>query len=93
MSVCLLYPYKSTGLLIERLRVRIPARAAGDFLLHIYLYLLTLIRCPFQPRVTEVARKRSRSFCLRRRWQVTPKHAYTLDPMKWEWADYAAIQA
>ena len=26
-------------------------------------------------------------------WQVTPKHAYTLDPMKSEWADYAAVQA
>ena len=24
--------------------------------------------------------------------QVTPKHAYTLDPMKSEWADYA-VQA
>ena len=23
-------------------------------------------------------------------WQVTPKHAYTLDPTKSEWADYAA---
>ena len=27
------------------------------------------------------------------RWQVTPKHAYTLDPTKSEWADYAAVQA
>ena len=25
--------------------------------------------------------------------QVTPKHAYTLDPTKSEWADYAAVQA
>ena len=24
---------------------------------------------------------------------VTPKHAYTLDPPKSEWADYAAVQA
>ena len=24
---------------------------------------------------------------------VTPKHAYTFDPMKSEWADYAAVQA
>ena len=24
--------------------------------------------------------------------QVTSKHAYTLDPMKSEWADYAAVQ-
>ena len=39
----------------------------------------TLIRCPFHPRVTSVVRKRSRSFCQKCRWQVTPKHAYTLD--------------
>ena len=25
------------------------------------------------------------------RWQVTPEHAYTLDPTKSEWADYAAV--
>ena len=30
------------------------------------------------PRVTAVARKRSRSFCQKCRWQVTPKYAYTL---------------
>ena len=33
------------------------------------------------------------SFCQKCRWQVTPKHAYTLDPAKSEWADYAAVQA
>ena len=41
---------------------------------------------PFHPRVTAVARKRSRSFCQKRRWQVTAKHAYTLRMwlcMKW----------
>ena len=27
------------------------------------------------------------------RWQVTSKHAYTLDPLKLERADYAAVQA
>ena len=30
------------------------------------------------PRVTAGARKRSRSFCPKCRWQVTAKHAYTL---------------
>ena len=43
---------------------------------------LALIRCPFHPRVTAVAWKRPRSFCQKCRWQVTPKHAYTLDPPK-----------
>ena len=45
------------------------------------------------PRVTAVARKRPRSFYRKSWWQVTPKHAYTLDPSKLEWADYAAVQA
>ena len=41
---------------------------------------------PFHPRVTAVARKRSRSSCQKCRWQVTAKHAYTLHMwlcMKW----------
>ena len=36
------------------------------------------LRYPFHPRVTTVARKKSRSFCQKCRWQVTAKHAYTL---------------
>ena len=43
--------------------------------------------------VTAVAHKRPRPFCQKCRWQVTPKHAYTLDPLKSEWADYATVQA
>ena len=54
--------------------------------------MLTLIRYPFHPRVIAVARKRPRLFCQKCRWQVTPEHAYTLDPTKSEWADYAAVQ-
>ena len=34
-----------------------------------------------------------RSFCQKWRWQVTPKHAYTLDPTESEWADYVVVQA
>ena len=55
--------------------------------------MLTLIRCPFHPCATAVARKRPWSFCQKSRWQVRPKHAYTLDPTKSEWGDYAAVQA
>ena len=55
--------------------------------------MLTLILCPFHPRVTAVARKRPRSCCQKCKWQVTPKHAYTLDPSKSERADYAAVRA
>ena len=36
--------------------------------------------------------KRPRSFCQQCRWQVTPKHAYTLEPTKSEWTDYAGVQ-
>ena len=44
------------------------------------------------PMLPAVTRKRSRSFCQKCRWQVTSNHAYTLDPTKSEWADYAALQ-
>ena len=65
----------------------------NNFLLQSQLCVLTLIRCPFRPRGTAVARKRPRSFCQKCRWQVTLKHAYTHDPTKSEWDDYAAVQA
>ena len=51
------------------------------------------ILCLFHPRDIAVPRKRPRSFCQKCRWQVTPKHAYTLNSPKSEWADYAAVQA
>ena len=48
-----------------------------NFLLQSQLCVPTLIRCPFHPRVTAVARKRPWSVCQKCRWQVTPKHACT----------------
>ena len=39
--------------------------------------------------VTTVACKRHWSFSQQCRWQVTPRHAYILEPTKLEWADYA----
>ena len=42
-----------------------------------------LFQYAFHHPVTAVARKRSRSFCQKCRWQVTAKHTYTL-PM-WLW--------
>ena len=51
--------------------------------------VFSLFRYPFHPRVTAVAHKRPRSFCQKRRWQVTAKHAYTLRMwlcMKWHGA-------
>ena len=62
---------KSTELLIQTLRVRIPAGAAGEFSSP---EVLTLTWCPFHPHVTAVARKRP--FCQKCRWHVTAKHAW-----------------
>ena len=63
--------------MIERSRVRIPAGAGENFLLQGQLSVLTLIPVSVPPRVTSVARKRSRSFCQKCRWQVTAKYACT----------------
>ena len=60
-----------------------------NFLLQGRLSVLTLISVSVHPRVTAVARKRSRSFCQKCRWQVTAKNAYTLRKwlcMKWHGA-------
>ena len=77
---------------IEGLGVRQKRRE--NFLLQSKHSVFTIIRCPFHPSVTAVARKRPRSFGKKKcRWQVTPKHAYNLDPTKSEWAVYAAVQA
>ena len=54
-----------------------------NFLLQGRLSVLTLISVSVPPRVTAVARKRSRSFCQKCRWQVTAKHAYTLRMWLW----------
>ena len=70
--------------MIERLRVQIPAGAAGEF------SSPELTLCA-DSCVTAVARKITRSFCQKCRWQVRPKHACTVDPTKSEWADYAAV--
>ena len=69
----------SAGLMIERSRVRIPAGVVGEFSSPGSTFCAD---CYFgirsTHRVTAVARKRSRSFCQKCRWQVTAKHAYTL---------------
>ena len=69
------------------------AEGAGDFLPQSELRVLTLIWCPFHLCVNAVAHKRPWLFCQKCRWQVTPKHTYTFDPAKLQWADYAVVQA
>ena len=65
--------------MIQRSRVRVPAGAAGEFLLQGQLFLLTLTSVSFRYHVFAVACKRSRSFCPKCRWQVTAKHTCTID--------------
>ena len=70
-----------------------PGRGGGRIFFSSQLCVPTLIRCPFHPCVTAVARKRPRSFCQKCRLQVIRKHAYTFDPTKLERADCAAVRA
>ena len=56
-----------------------PCRSGGRIIFSRVDFLFWLLfRYSFQPRVTAVARKRSRSFCQKCIWQVTAKHVYTL---------------
>ena len=70
-----------------------PGRSGGRIFFSSQLCVLTLIPCPFHPRVTAVARKRPRPFCQKCSRQGTLKHAYALDLTESDWADYAAVQA
>ena len=51
-------------------------------------FFFFFVRYPFRLQVTTVACKRPRSFCQKRRWQVTAKYVHTLDPTKLGWADF-----
>ena len=78
--------------MIERLRVQVPAGAAGSFSsselsLCADSYLVSSPHC-----VTAVAHKTPWSFCQKGRWQITPEHAFIHDPTKLEWAGYV-VQA
>ena len=79
--------------MIERLRVRILAEAAGEFSSPESALCAESYSVSVPPPCTAVARKRPLSSCEKYRWQITPKHTYTLDPAKSEWADCAAVQA
>ena len=63
-----------------------PGRSGRRIFFPCQLSVLTLTWCPFHHHVTAVARKRPRALSQRCRWQVAPKHMYTLEPMKSEWA-------
>ena len=72
-----------------------PCRGGGRiFFSRVDFLCWLLFRYPFHLRVTAVARKRSRSFCQKCRWQVTAKHTYTLHMwlcMKWHGASLYGV--
>ena len=81
------------GLMIKSLRVQIPAGAVKEFSSPELTLCAESYSVSVPPCVTPVARERPGSFYQKCRCQITPKDAYTLDPSKSEWADYAAVQA
>ena len=66
-----------------------PSRSDLRVFFSIVHFLCRLLFSVCPPDVTAVTHKRSQSFCQKCRWQVTPKHAYTHNPLKSEWVDYA----
>ena len=66
--------------MIERSRVRVPAGAAGEFSSPGSTFCAdSHLGIRSTPRVTAVARKRSRSLCQNCRWQVTRMHPNYVD--------------
>ena len=82
----------SAGLVIERLRVRIPAGAAGEFSSPELTLCADSYSMSIPPQCYRSGTWKITVIMPKYRWQVTPKHVYTLDPTKSEWADYA-VQA
>ena len=66
-----------------------PRSGGRNFFSRVTYLCWLLFRYPFHPHVTAVARKRSRSFCQKWRWQITAKNACTTLTrlcMKWHGA-------
>ena len=78
--------------MIESVRVRVPAEAAGEFSSPVLTFSADSHSVSVPARVTAVARKRPRPFRQKCSRQGTLKHAYALDRTESEWADYA-VQA
>ena len=71
-----------------------PGRNGGRmFSSRVNFFVPTLYSVSVPPPCYRSGTYKTQSSCQKYRWQVTPKHAYILDPTKWEWVDYAAIQA
>ena len=84
--------------MIKRLRVLIPVRLnPGRSSGRIFLSRINLCTDSYSVSVLPLCYRSSTQKTVvilpKCRWQVTHKHAYTLDPMKSEWAGYATVQA
>ena len=79
--------------MIERLRVRIPAGAAGEFSSSEVTLCAALIGALSIPVLPQWHVKDPCHSAKSAGGRFTSKHVYTLAPTKSEWADYAAVQA
>ena len=93
--------------MIERLRVRIPAEAAGEFSspesnLCADSFLFDVLSTPVLPQwhvkdpghpANSAGGRLHQKAYINVVSVVTPKHTYSLDPTKSELADYGAVQA
>ena len=74
----LFFPFSFAVRTINQLSVYISVHNSACFVMSLYSLPRHAPREPFHPRVTAVARKRSRSFCQKCGLQVTAKYACTL---------------
>ena len=66
--------------MVERLRVRVPAGAVGEFSSPELTLCADPFRCPSTPVLPQWHVKDPGNSAKKCRRQVTPKHAHTLDP-------------
>ena len=79
--------------MIDRLRVRISAGAAGEFSSPESTLCADSYSVSVPPPCYRSSTKQTPVILPKVQGQVSPKHAYTLDPKKPEWADYSAVEA
>ena len=80
--------------MIERLRVRIPAGAAGEFSSPEITFCADSYSVPVPtPVLLQWNVKDPGHSAKSAGGRLHLKHAFTLDPTNLEWADYAAVQA
>ena len=77
--------------MIERLQVRVPVEAAGKFSFPVLTLCADFNSVSVSPVLPQWHAKENRH-SVNSASEVKPKHTYTLEPTKSQWADYA-VQA